>query len=90
MGEATVKIRDQYAPVSQQVAAPFMTPEEFVNMFSQVLNQVTPELAGIAAIYIIMNLFLGERRKSDDLLERLADAVADKVAERLKAGKGVV
>jgi mannose/fructose/N-acetylgalactosamine-specific phosphotransferase system component IID len=83
MGEATVKIKDQYAPASQQVAAPFMTPEEFVNTFSQVLQQVAPELAGIAAIYIVMNLFLGKKKK-DDVFERLVDAIADRVAEKLK------
>jgi len=88
VGEATVKVKDQYAPASQQVAAPFMTPEEFVNTFAQVLNQVTPELAGIAAIFIIMNLFLG-RKKKEDALDRLVDAIAERVAEKLKAGKGV-
>ena len=83
MGEATVKVKDQYAPVSQQVAAPFMAPEEFVNMFAQALNQVAPELAGIAAVYIIMNLLIG-RKKKEDALERLVDAIAERVAEKLK------
>jgi hypothetical protein len=83
MGEATVKVKDQYAPASQQVAAPFMTPEEFTNTFAQALSQVMPELAGIAAIYIIMNLFLG-RKKKEDALERLVDTIAERVAEKLK------
>jgi hypothetical protein len=83
MGEATVKIKDQYAPVSQQVVAPFMTPEEFTNTFVQVLSQIAPELAGIAAIYIIMNLFIG-RKKKDDAFEKLVDAIAERVAERLR------
>jgi mannose/fructose/N-acetylgalactosamine-specific phosphotransferase system component IID len=89
MGEATVKIKDQYAPASQQVAAPFMAPEEFTNTFARVLQQVMPELAGIAAIYIIMSLFTGRRKKDNDVLEILADAVADKVVEKLKAKREV-
>ena len=83
MGEATIKVKDSYAPASQQVAAPFMAPEEFVNMFAQALNQVAPELAGIAAVYIIMNLLIG-RKKKEDALERLVDAIAERVAEKLK------
>jgi len=86
MGEATVKVKDQYAPASQQVAAPFMTPEEFTNTFAQALSQVMPELAGIAAIYIVMNLFLG-RKKKEDALDRLVDAIAERVAEKLRAEK---
>jgi hypothetical protein len=86
MGEATVKVKDQYAPASQQVAAPFMTPEEFTNTFAQALSQVMPELAGIAAIYIIMNFFLGRKRR-EDALDRLVDMVAERVAEKLRAEK---
>jgi len=89
VGEATIKVKDSYAPASQQVAAPFMTPEEFVNMFAQALNQVAPELAGIAAIYIIMNLFIGRKRK-DDALDKLVDAIAERVVEKLRTGKEVV
>jgi hypothetical protein len=86
MGETTVKVKDQYAQASQQMAAPFMAPEEFVNTFSQVLSKVAPELAGIAVIYIIMNLFIGRKRK-DDALDKLVDAIAERVAEKLKAGR---
>ena len=88
MGEATVKVKDSYAPASQQVAAPFMTPEEFTNTFAQALSQVMPELAGIAAVYIIMNLLIGRKRK-DDALDKLVDAIAERVAEKLRAGKAV-
>jgi mannose/fructose/N-acetylgalactosamine-specific phosphotransferase system component IID len=89
MGEATVKVKDKYAPASQQIAAPFMTPEEFTNTFAQVLSQVMPELAGITVTYVIMNLFLG-RKKKDDTLERLVDTIAERVAEKLRTGKEVV
>jgi hypothetical protein len=89
MGEAIVKVKDQYAPVGQQVTAPFMAPEEFTNTFSRVLQQVAPELAGIAAIYIVMNLLLG-RKKKDGTLDRLVDAIAEGVAEKLKAERRVV
>jgi len=85
MGEGEISTKDTYAPAASEKSAPPLTPEEFVNMFANAMRSIAPEVAGIAALLIIMNLFLG-RRKERDALDELIDRIADRVSEKLKRG----